>query len=72
MILEHGLEYNLNNIKLIETTDDFMNLDEANRNCHAESYDNCTTKSFVDSVIEECGCLPLNMRTGDFEKVKVN
>ena len=35
-----------------------------NRDCSLEAYDNCTTRVYVDKVIQNCGCLPLNMITG--------
>lgn len=69
-MLKPGWEYNLNNIKIIEATDNFMNLDDATKNCRAESFDNCTTRSYVNRVIHECGCLPLNMRMKAHEKVR--
>ena len=70
LMLKPGREYNLNNIKLIQATDDFMNLDNAIKKCHAEHYDNCTTRNYVERVIQECGCLPLNIiTTTTFEKV---
>ena len=69
LTLTPGWEYNLNSIKKIEVTDDFMNLADSTKKCRAESIDNCTTRTYVDRVIKECECLPLNMRTNEFEEV---
>ena len=55
-------EYNLNVIKHITGTDDFLNLDDSAKGCQMEPYDSCTTRSYVERVIGKCGCLPLSMR----------
>ena len=55
-------EYNINNLKEIEVTDSYLGLDQDVRDCQTEeSLDKCTTKHYIDSVLLECGCLPLNI-----------
>ena len=45
-------------------TDSYLGLDQNIRGCqNEEPLQSCTTKVYTDTVLEECGCLPLNMRT---------
>ena len=56
-------EYNLNVVKEIEVTESYMGLDQDVRGCqNKEPYDDCTTKIYMDTIIEKCGCLPSNIR----------
>ena len=66
--LSPGWEYNLNAIKNIVGTEDFLNLPDSSKNCQTETYDNCTTRSYVDRVIRKCGCLPLSMTIAGEQK----
>ena len=61
-------EYNLNALKEISVTDDFLGLDEGDRKCqNEEPLMNCTTRQYHDTLLGECGCLPINI--GLFHKV---
>ena len=63
MKLTVGKEYNLNNIKQISVTDDFLTLDEEVTKCqNKESYMDCTTKVYIDTLLKDCQCLPLAIR----------
>ena len=54
--------YNLNNIKEVSVTDAFVNLDEKTRGCSNDfTFDECTTKLYVNAVIGKCNCLPIKM-----------
>ena len=56
-------EYNLNVLTDIKVTESYLGLDQNIRNCQKkESFDNCTTKEYHDSVLDHCGCLPFNIR----------
>ena len=68
-MLTPGWEYNLNVVKNIKGTEDFFALPDSVKDCQFEPYDNCTTRSFVERVIQSCKCLPLKMRTKENEKV---
>ena len=58
-----GGEYNLDNLKEIKGADSYLGLDLDVRDCqNDEPFDNCTTKHYVDGLIEKCGCLPVNLR----------
>ena len=56
-------EYNLNALKEIKSTESFLGLDEDVRECqNDEPQYNCTTRHYVDSLMQQCGCLPFNIR----------
>ena len=59
-MLHPGWKYNLNDIKHIVGTDNFLNLADSKKDCQLEPYDNCTTRSYVERVTKKCGCLPLS------------
>ena len=43
--------------------DSFLELDEYIRGCqNEEPLDNCTTRQYIDSLMNQCGCLPYNIR----------
>ena len=57
-----GREYNLNNIKEKKVTKDFLTLDKNIIQCqNEESYNDCTTRKYVDDLLKYCGCLPFQM-----------
>ena len=57
-------------LKEIKVTNSYLGLDQDVRDCqHEEPYDNCTTKHYLDSLLEVCGCLPLTVRSSKFQKV---
>ena len=58
-------EYNLNNLKVITVTDSFLGLDENNRGCQDKKAFNCSTQKHIDTFLDKCGCLPLNMKLSD-------
>ena len=61
-------EYNLNVLKESIATDSYLGLDQNIRKCqNEESLYNCTTRKYIDSLLDQCGCLPLNIK---IDKVK--
>ena len=56
-MLKPGWKYNLNVIKLINGTKNY--LAKPDKDCQLESRDNCTTRSYVERVSRKCGCLPI-------------
>ena len=69
MKLVGGGEYNLNVLKEIDVTDSYLDLSEEVKGCqNEESFVNCTTRNFIDSLLGQCGCLPFDIR--QTEKVK--
>ena len=66
--LKIGIEYNLNNVKEIDVSDEFLTLDKAIINCqNDESLQDCKTRKYIDALIEQCKCLPFTIR--DFDQV---
>ena len=57
--LYSGWKYNLNAVKDIKVTDDFMTLDQ--KGCGDEAYENCTSRTYVRKVVDKCGCLPFSI-----------
>ena len=62
MALKGEGEYNLNILKEIEVTDSFYELDSQVRKCQSykgnDTYDNCTSRYFMEQMRLKCGCLP--------------
>ena len=55
-------QFNLNSLKKIEITQSFLGLDNDVLNCqNIESFDNCTTRFYIDKIITKCKCLPLSI-----------
>ena len=68
MRLDVGKQYNLNNIKDIKVTEDFLGLSERIRKCQIdETYDECKTRNLIVALMQSCKCLPFSM--GDSDKV---
>ena len=56
-------EYNLNALKEVKATESFLGLDQEVRGCqNEESLHKCSTRKHIKNLIEQCGCLPFNMR----------
>ena len=61
MLIGEG-EYNINDVKQLRVTKSFLGLDEEVRDCqNVESIHNCTTRKHLDTILEKCGCLPVNI-----------
>ena len=57
-------------MKEIKVTDEYLGLDDDIKNCQTtESFEDCTTRQYLDTLLEQCGCLPLYIRlTNDVSK----
>ena len=56
-------EYNLNSLKEILVTDSYLGLEQDVIQCqNEEPFDNCTTRQYRNTILGECGCLPLKLR----------
>ena len=61
-------EYNLNALKEIEVTDSYLGLDQKVRGCqNKEPQFNCTSRLYINHLLDKCGCLPFSMKL--FDKV---
>ena len=59
-------DYNLNVVKEVKVTDSFLGLDSDVKGCNMEeTFENCTTKIYVETVKQKCGCLPFNIYLSD-------
>ena len=66
-------EYNVNVLKEIKVSESYLGMDQGVTECqNEESFYNCTTRKFKDTLLEKCGCLPINIRISNevlmFEK----
>ena len=60
--LKWNKDYNLKVVKVIEVTKEFLNLDETVRDCqNKESEEECLTRNYMDSLLEQCKGLPLKL-----------
>ena len=65
--------YNLNVLKEIDVTDSYLGLDQEVRGCqNEEPQDHCRTRVHRDTLLEQCGCLPFNMRLSDKVWIKLS
>ena len=56
-------KYNLNALKEFEATESFLSMDQATRKCqNKESLDSCNTRHYLAALVDQCGCLPFNIR----------
>ena len=56
-------EYNVNVLKEIKVSESYLGLDQDVRECqNEESLYNCTTREYLDALMEKCGCLPITIR----------
>ena len=68
VILEHVKligegEYNLNVLKEITATESYLELGVGDRGCqNEEPLHNCTTQHYIETFLDQCGCLPFYLR----------
>ena len=47
-------------------TDSFLGLSSNVKGCNMEkTFENCTTKIYIDTLKQQCGCLPFNIHLSD-------
>ena len=56
------MKHYFNVIKEISVTDSFLSLDKDIRGCQEESYDECTTRKYMNTLMNKCQCLPFHLR----------
>ena len=63
-------EYNLDNLKEVKVVDSYLGMDQDIRDCQIkEPLFNCTTRLYIDTLKQECGCIPLHIKF--FNEVRV-
>ena len=56
-------EFNLDGLTEIKATSSYWGLEQDVRKCqNKETFYNCTTRHYIKTLIEECECLPFNIR----------
>ena len=57
-----GKEYNLNNVKEIKVTDEFLTLDKTTINCqNYETLQDCKNRKYTNTILQQCNCLPFGI-----------
>ena len=57
-------EYNLNSVKQMKVTESFLTLKKDDRKCqNTQDYEDCTTELYLDTLMEQCQCLPFNIKS---------
>ena len=59
------MESSLNVVKEIKVTDSFLTLDEDAKGCQEESFNECTTTKYKENIINQCQCLPFQLRLSE-------
>ena len=58
--------YNLNNVKEMKVTEEFLTLHENIRHCQiTETILDCISRKIVDRLLNECNCLPFSINQKD-------
>ena len=55
--------YDLKDIQLIKSMDSLFTLDKEVRECEEESKTDCSNRQYMDVLVEECQCLPLQLKS---------
>ena len=56
-------KYNLDAVKEITVTDSFLGMDMEDKGCQIEEpLHNCTTQHYIETFLDQCGCLPFYLR----------
>ena len=64
-------KYNLNAVKEIKVTDSFLEMDIDVRECQKEEpLENCTTRQYINDLLQQCDCLPLSITTSNKVEVR--
>ena len=48
-------------MKEITVTDSYLSMNKNERGCQKESFDECTTRKYKNTLINQCQCLPFQM-----------
>ena len=56
-------QYNLNSVKEIKASEDFLGMDKSIRECqNEESFEVCKAKRYIEEFLDECKCLPFGIQ----------
>ena len=65
MELSLDMEHNLNVMKEVTVTDSFLSMDKETKGCQEESYEECYTWKYTNALINNCQCLPFQLRLNE-------
>ena len=54
-------KYFLNVVKEITVTDSFLSMNKDIRGCQEEAFEECSTRKFLNNLINKCLCLPFQV-----------
>ena len=58
----------MNSIKEIGATESYLSLDQDVRGCQTkEPLHVCTTRLYIDTLLDQCKCIPFNIKESDKE-----
>ena len=58
-------------VKEIKVTDSFLVMDIDVRECqNEEPLENCTTRQYINDLLQQCDCLPLSITTSNKVEVR--
>ena len=58
-----GGNIRIKGVKQVQITNDYLRLDMQTRGCQNDNtYEDCVTDLYLDSLMEECNCLPFNLQ----------
>ena len=63
--LSLDMEISLNVIKEIRVTESFLTLNKDAKGCQEESFNECTTTKYKENIINQCQCLPFQLRLSE-------
>ena len=63
--LSVDMEHYLNVIKEISVTDSFLSSNELMKGCQEEPTDECTTRKYKTTILNQCNCLPFQLGLND-------
>ena len=63
--------YSLSSVKLMEGTENFLDMDIDKRNCGKESHSDCMRRRFLSDLEDKCGCLPFGFTAARKHQVNV-
>ena len=69
MLIGEG-KYNLDALKEIKVTESYAGMNMKVRGCQTEKpLEDCTTRHHTETIIQQCGCLPLRLSSFKMEHV---
>ena len=62
-----GGKFNLNSVREIKVTESYLGLDQSVKACkdEEEPKHDCITTLYIDTSLNNCGCLPLSIRNDE-------